>query len=565
MRSLGGNNKLKKNLFFVIVFGITMFASLLQAQDVERSRPSDWEGLVYGGRFMDRFLPLPETGKLTSDVWGAKAVKPRYIKNGLEDDIWSYWGGNIVVDSSGKHHLFVCRWREDDPKGHMAWPKSEVVHAVSDNSIGPFKVLNVVGPGHNPEIQPLKEGGYFLYVHKFSDYFYYYADDLNGPWERREFNFDTRQRQIEDHMANNTFAKREDGSMLMVGRGGGIWLSKSGLPPFYKISAESVYPPYEGKYEDPVVWRTNIQYHLIVNDWLGRIAYYMRSKDGVNWKLDKGEAYLPGIAKHKNGKKEDWYKFERIKVLQDKYGRAYQANFAVADTIKKQDKGSDNHSSKNIGIPLTVGRLIELIGNERIDKSTCEIKLLVKAEPGFNPHRDINIKSLRFGASEEVDFGRGSKVIKKEKQGDDLILTFNGEGNGLTEENFVAKLLGKTRKDDLLFGFARLPWIEYNLPVLSAKFPELTLNSKSLKIDIEVENFGQFNSKTAELKIEYEKNGTWQVLIEESVPPLKAYEKINLTFWGQKIQERNNTVNLRIIISHKDQEPDVLEGLVTIR
>ena len=34
------------------------------------------------------------------------------------------------------------------------------------------------------------------------------------------------------------------------------------------------------------------------------------------------EAYRPGIAVQQNGKVEDWYKFERMKVLQDKYGRA---------------------------------------------------------------------------------------------------------------------------------------------------------------------------------------------------------------------------------------------------
>ena len=75
----------------------------------------------------------------------------------------------------------------------------------------------------------------------------------------------------------------------MVSRGGEIWFSETGLPPYELVTSKRVYPPYEGNYEDPVVWRTNIQYHMIVNDWLGRIAYYLRSKDGIHWKLDAGE------------------------------------------------------------------------------------------------------------------------------------------------------------------------------------------------------------------------------------------------------------------------------------
>ncbi|MGM0574010.1 MAG: glycoside hydrolase family protein, partial [Bacteroidota bacterium] len=46
-----------------------------------------------------------------------------------------------------------------------------------------------------------------------------------------------------------------------------------------------------GHYEDPVVWRTEVQYHTIVNDWMGRTAYHLRSPDGINWKEDAGEAY----------------------------------------------------------------------------------------------------------------------------------------------------------------------------------------------------------------------------------------------------------------------------------
>ena len=65
-----------------------------------------------------------------------------------------------------------------------------------------------------------------------------------------------------------------------------------------------------------------------------------------------------------DGKKEDWFKYERPKVLQDEYGRAVQANFAVIDTLKFADDACDNHSSKNITIPLNPGLLLHVEANK---------------------------------------------------------------------------------------------------------------------------------------------------------------------------------------------------------
>ncbi|PKQ62512.1 hypothetical protein BZG02_12370 [Labilibaculum filiforme] len=549
--------KFNHQIIFALIILAILFTIPSQAQDIERQRPAEWEGLVYGGRFMDRFLPMPANGKLSAENWGTAAVKPRYTNNGIEDNEWSYWGGNIIKADDGKFHQFLCRWREDSKKGHMEWPNSETVHAISTNSIGPFKVIDVIGKGHNPEIYPLKDGRFFLYVNDG----YYIAKSLNGPWEYNKFTYDQRERPVFDHMSNHTFAQREDGSYLMVCRGGGIWFSQTGLPPYYQVSEKSTYPPYDGRYEDPVVWRTNIQYHMIVNDWLGRIAYYLRSKDGINWKLDTGEAYMPGIARHENGQVEGWYKFERIKMLQDEYGRAYQANFAVADTIKKQDLGSDTHSSKNIAIPLSVGRLITILDQDKIDASTKIIRVLVKAEADFNPQKDLNIPSLRFGASEEVNYGRGCTVYKTEKSGDHLILLFKASGNGFTKENFTGKLLGKTKKGDLLFGYARLPWLEYNQQALSAKFPVLNgISNNKLKIEIEVQNFGQISSIPSQLNIEYQEDDQWKTIATGTVPSLQSFEKTCLTLEARKFKERGEQIHVRVTILQENQKSSVLEG-----
>ncbi len=209
-----------KITFFVFFFSI-IFPSTY-GQDVERKLPEGWDKIVHGGRFMDRFQTLPKAKKMSKDVWGIDKVKPRDIENGLEDNTWSYWGGNIFQSEDQKFHMFVCRWLENNPKGHRAWPKSEVVHAVSDNPSGPYKVLDKVGRGHshNPEMHQLKDGRYFIYVNQFSGDLYYLADQLEGPWTMHPFTYDPRERSITDHIANNTFLKRDDGSMLMVTRGG---------------------------------------------------------------------------------------------------------------------------------------------------------------------------------------------------------------------------------------------------------------------------------------------------------------------------------------------------------
>ncbi len=111
-----------------------------QGQHTEVERPDIWSDLAYGGRFMDRFEPVPLLGQRTDDTWGVDAVKPRDTLNGVESATWSYWGGNILQGADGTYHLFVCRWPESHPKGHMAWPQSEVVRSVSKNRFVPYQV-----------------------------------------------------------------------------------------------------------------------------------------------------------------------------------------------------------------------------------------------------------------------------------------------------------------------------------------------------------------------------------------------------------------------------------------
>lgn len=514
------------SLFLCASAALLLSTQHTDAQITERPRPAEWDHLVEGARFMDRFLPMP-AGKLSSDVWGAKNVIPRYVDNGIEDDVRSYWGGNILKDNTGQYHLYVCGWPESSPKGHMFWPNSTVYHAVCDNSVGPFMIKDTIGPGHNPEAFRLKDGRVVVYVIDG----YYLADGLNGPWTYNKFDFDKRDRPIIEGLSNLTFSRREDGSYLMVCRGGGVWISQTGLTPYNQISDKRVYPPVKGEFEDPVVWRDHVQYHLIVNDWLGRIAFYLRSKDGVDWVTDPGEAYMPGVSVHEDGKVEDWFKYERIKILQDEYGRAIQANFAVIDTLKHEDRPNDNHSSKNISIPLNPGLLLTVLDTKPVTANTKTIRVRIAAEEGFDPQTDIDPGSLRFGASTEVNFGKGCKVLSTAKEGKDLIVTFDAKGNGITAEEFAPKLLGKTTAGKLLYGYARLPWVSYNDPILSARMPVFATDGRNMTV--EVENFGQVTSKPAVLKLEQLKDGKKTLIGQTKLPSLAPYGKTKMTLSGK--------------------------------
>ncbi len=538
---------MRKNIFklkFLVIIWMVCQSSFSQV--TERERPAEWDQLVDGGRFIDRFLPMK--GKvLSSDTWGAANTIPRYTDNGIEDRIWSYWGGNIKKGEDGKYHLFVCGWLENSPKGHMEWSNSLVFNAVSDNLTGPFIPRNIIGKGHNPEVFRLKDGRYVLYMIDGR----YVTDDINGKWEYGKFDFNPRDRKIIEGLSNLSFARREDGSFVMVCRGGGIWISRDGLSEYNQITDRRVYPDVAGEFEDPVIWKDHVQYHMIVNDWLGRIAFYLRSKDGIRWVVDPGEAYAPGIAVHEDGRVENWFKYERIKMYQDSYGRAIQANFAVIDTLKHEDKPYDNHSSKNIGIPLNPGVLLTILDNKPITAATKQIRVKIQAEDGFNPQTDIDLASLRFGASEEVNYGRGCTVLKTENDGKDLIVVFNGKGNGITEEEFAPKLIGKYKSGKMLYGYARLPYIDYIEPVLSACSPSFSQTDKGWNCTVEVENFGQTASGEASLKVEYIRNGKKTTIASGKVPALQPYEKRELTLPAKTVEAADEEVIVTIYSGKK--------------
>lgn len=431
---------------------------------------------VLGTSFSDLILPIPIHEKLSSDVWGADGVLPRDADNGIEDSNWSYWGGRPVEDTDGKFHMLVTRWPANATKGHWEWPRSTVAHAVANKPTGPYKVKRdwaydyANGLGHNPDIILLNDGTYMLYSLINWEATLFTSKTMNGPWKRLGvMSIDTTGAPEKPQLfyrfeRNLSGVQLHDGRFLFVTKGGAMMRSEGTNPlgPYKVLTAPLQGNPIipekyrNSNFEDPVLWKDEFQYHMMINAFIDYRAIYLRSPDGIHWKFTPGTAYTSNNTFYQDGTQTHWYKLERPHVLQDEFGRATHLSLAVIDVPKQDDLARDNHSSKNIILPLIKHKRLKMLNKEEVCASTKKIKILIQSEDGFNAQTDLNLKSLRFGASEEVNYGRGCHVSKTKKRGKDLLVEFDGAGNGITEQNFACKLLGKTVNGELVIGFTPL-------------------------------------------------------------------------------------------------------------
>ena len=111
--------------------------------------------------------------------------------------------------------------------------------------------------------------------------------------------------------------------------------------------------------EDPVIWYSDGLYHIVVNKWDARMAYYLTSKDGItNWKRHPGTAYTPDeeFLRYTDGTVNNWTKIERPNIYVEA-GKIKAMTFAVIDVQKESDFGNDQHGSKVIVVPFSSEKL----------------------------------------------------------------------------------------------------------------------------------------------------------------------------------------------------------------
>jgi hypothetical protein len=276
---------------------------------------------------------------------------------------WHYWDGQIVHGPDGKYHMFASRW--DESLGHEGWIHSQAVHAVSATPLGPYVDQGLcwpedhAGKGHNVTALVLPDGRYAVVVSETRPGEVFISDSPDGPWENiGTITVDTSGYDARDGaMSNVSMMIRPDGDFQIVGRSGAISVSKSGILGPYRLQGASIYPSISGipqhDLEDPVIWFSGGQFHIVVNCWSDRRAYHLTSDDGIGGWVNRGLAYDPtsDFIRYADGTINRWHKLERPGVLLESGHVAY-FTFSAIDVPKEQARGRDGHGSKVIVVPF---------------------------------------------------------------------------------------------------------------------------------------------------------------------------------------------------------------------
>ncbi len=512
---------MKRGIFTICVATLLSGSASMSSCCTEPQEPKSF---VQGGQFKDLILPIPVINGIESEgLWGGDNVVPRDRDNGIEDNTWCYWGGNAMLGKDGRYHIAICRWLEST--GHNGWFESEVAHCVSDNPLGPYVVTRTIIPkAHNPEVQPMPDGSYFLHTAAATAYV---SDSMDGEWELLgKMSMEPRGFRPTDFMGSNlTTSIRDDKSILMMTKGGDIMISNSGVLGPYKLVSIDNYKRNSGYAEDPVIWRSAHQYHCIYNHAQDRKSGYMRSLDGIHWKNEDGLPYDVSSTVYSDGTVNEWNKFERAKVVQDEFGRAAFLSLAVIDVPKGSDRGGDNHSSKHMIMPLTPESFISIVGSKPITAKTKKVSVRIEARGGLDT-KNIDLSSLRFGSDSEVNYGGGATAVASEFDGDDLIVDFKGK-LGLSEFDYDFKLIGKTNSGGLVVGYALLPGESTNRASLVT--PPIAV--KENRISTFVENSGLTTSEpTKAILCKVDVEGKSTKINSFNIPALKPYEKLNIEY-----------------------------------
>ncbi len=385
--------------------------------------------------FIDYFQTTPITCPVTTKTWGCTAtgattpncaagmgVVPRDPCNGIESPEnppgFYYWDGKVIRAADGTWHLFADRW--PGSSGFAAWTTSDPIHAVGDGgAFGPFSDMGFAYSnasfgadphhGHNSSVVALADRTFAMVVSEVVPFTVFTAASLNGPWTPCSNNPGAGLSvPTSGFGGNNNYASNvslgvgPNGTFEIIQRHGLIATSSSGVCGPYKAqqptnmypssetvpsaSAASIYPnrqkhldpqapaTVESTYElaeDPLIWYSGGQYHVLYDYPDDRVGYHLTSIDGVHDWTDRGLAYDPRYAQqifgYTDGTVDHWFKMERPNVVLEN-GHVTYVTFAVSD-VDKNDQipaGSD-HGSKVIVVPFDGAQLDCDIGIDGCD------------------------------------------------------------------------------------------------------------------------------------------------------------------------------------------------------
>jgi len=285
--------------------------------------------------FIDRLLPAPKNG-------------------GYSDPDYWVWGSSVIKGEDGRYHMFASRWLKK--LGFEKWvTNSQVVHAVADTPVGPYKTVGVVLPArgkeywdgmctHNPRVIKYKDKFLLYYFGNTYDFRQptsdntelseensrtawmhkriglAISDSVYGPWKRFDKPIiEPRPGHWDASITSNPapVVNEKTGEILLMYKSSGegpeppllLGISKAKNPegPYVRISENPVFrfETAENKkidVEDPYIWWNGKRYEAIIKDRSGKICgedgggVHAWSDDGIRWNLfDKVKAYSRNV------------------------------------------------------------------------------------------------------------------------------------------------------------------------------------------------------------------------------------------------------------------------------
>jgi MYXO-CTERM domain-containing protein len=338
---------------FTRLFVVMSFVGICSPAPAVRAADGGTKTLI------DYFQPTPIVCPLTSSTWGAAGVLPRDTCNGLEDATnkqYQYWDGKIFKGPDGKYYLYAGQWPQG--KGFADWPNSVIAEAVSSGTVIGTYTLSTTAPFTGDEQNVtgavLSDGSYALLdsLGNKGTGNIYTSTSLADPWTAKgQFQISGGSTSTQT-TENLTIWANADGSFEIMSRSFQEMVSTSNILGPYTI--KTTVPSLQSQgYEDPVIWCSGGQYHLVANDYNARKANHYTSTDGINnWK-SMGLAYDPtsDFVRYTDGTVNHWYKMERAGVVMEN-GHVSAFTFAVVDVDKNSDVANDTHGSKIIVVPF---------------------------------------------------------------------------------------------------------------------------------------------------------------------------------------------------------------------
>jgi hypothetical protein len=211
------------------------------------------------------------------------------------------------------------------------------------------------------------------------------------------------------------------------------------------------------------------------------------------------------------------------------------------------------YGSKSLIIPLQTEKLISIESSTPITKDTKIIALKIESEKGFDARTDVKVDSLRFGSDSVVNFGKGCVPVASKAVGSSLLVTFEGI-HGLTHHDFDFKLLGLTKDDSLIFGYALLPGKSPRDASLITLPPQFEEDGQKAVLTSVVENYGHSNSLPQQVYLcQNAKGADERNLVKKiNVPALKPYETFKIREAIPKLDKEN--LEYQLIVAKSPQE-----------